>query len=240
VAIAIPDDIVSNRIVAVIAAHDGITIKPSELQQHCGSRIPKYMIPELIEFRDSLPKTSTGKNRPGATHAGKYSRGQPARIGSSFAVTDFRFHKKTNDPGGIARNVHRKPNTRTQAPVLKDQIREFIMENLAHAKGITSFSDDESLMESGVIDSLGIFRLVSFLEEELRVRVSDEEINAETLKSVNSIEQLVLSKKKIATRPGRLARTGGSPSLRRCNKEAIRLPHASHAGRLYPAWPWAC
>jgi acyl carrier protein len=84
----------------------------------------------------------------------------------------------------------------TQAPVLKDQIREFIMENLAHAKGITSFTDDESLMENGVIDSLGIFRLVSFLEEELRVRVSDEEINAETLKSVNSIEQLVLSKKK--------------------------------------------
>jgi acyl carrier protein len=84
----------------------------------------------------------------------------------------------------------------TQTPVLKDQIREFIMENLAHAKGITSFADDESLMESGVIDSLGIFRLVSFMEEDLRVRVSDEEINAETLKSVNSIEQLVLSKRK--------------------------------------------
>jgi len=43
---------------------------------------------------------------------------------------------------------------------------------------------------------LGIFRLVSFLEEDLKVRVSDEEINAETLKSVDSIEQLVLSKRK--------------------------------------------
>lgn len=61
VAIAIPDDIVSNRIVAVVAAHDGSTVKPSELQQHCAIRIPKYMIPELIEFRGSLPKTSTGK-----------------------------------------------------------------------------------------------------------------------------------------------------------------------------------
>lgn len=61
VAIAIPDDVVSNRIVAVVAAHDGAAIKPSELQQHCAARIPKYMIPELIEFRESLPKTSTGK-----------------------------------------------------------------------------------------------------------------------------------------------------------------------------------
>jgi acyl carrier protein len=83
-----------------------------------------------------------------------------------------------------------------QSDALKAQIRDFILENLAHAKGITSFTDDESLMESGVIDSLGIFRLVSFLEEDLKVRVSDEEINAETLKSVDSIEQLVLSKRK--------------------------------------------
>ena len=77
---------------------------------------------------------------------------------------------------------------------LKEQIREFVTEQLADAKGITLF-DDESLMENGVVDSLGIFRLVSFLEEDLRVRVSDDEINAETLKSVNTIEELVVRKR---------------------------------------------
>ena len=46
---------------------------------------------------------------------------------------------------------------------VKDQIREFILRDLASAKGVSSFSDSESLMESGVIDSLGIFRLVAFL-----------------------------------------------------------------------------
>jgi acyl carrier protein len=50
-------------------------------------------------------------------------------------------------------------------------------------------------MECGVVDSLGIFRLVSFLEEDLRVRVGDDEINADTLKSVNTIEELVLRKR---------------------------------------------
>jgi len=78
---------------------------------------------------------------------------------------------------------------------LKDQIREFIQVQLAEPKGITSFTDDESLMESGVIDSLGIFRLVSFIEEELRVRISDDEINADSLKSVNTIEELVVRKR---------------------------------------------
>jgi acyl carrier protein len=50
-------------------------------------------------------------------------------------------------------------------------------------------------MDAGVIDSLGIFRLVSFLEDELGVRVDDQEINIDTLKSVNTIEELVLRKR---------------------------------------------
>ncbi len=61
VAIAVPDDIVGSRIKAVVASHDGNPLVPAELQQYCGTRIPKYMIPEAIEFRDELPKTSTGK-----------------------------------------------------------------------------------------------------------------------------------------------------------------------------------
>ena len=87
------------------------------------------------------------------------------------------------------------PTPATQ-PAVKDQIREFIQVQLAEPKGITSFTDDESLMETGVIDSLGIFRLVSFLEDELRIRVSDDEINADTLKSINTIEELVIRKRK--------------------------------------------
>lgn len=61
VAVAIPDEIVGNRIKAVVAAHADQTLKIVELQQYCGVRIPKYMIPEQIEFCESLPKTSTGK-----------------------------------------------------------------------------------------------------------------------------------------------------------------------------------
>ena len=61
VALAIPDEIIGSRIQAVVSTHEGQLVKPIELQQFCGMRIPKYMIPELIEFREDLPKTSTGK-----------------------------------------------------------------------------------------------------------------------------------------------------------------------------------
>ena len=60
-AVAIPDDLVGNRIKAVVAAHQDRELKTTELQQFCATRIPKYMIPEQIEFCESLPKTSTGK-----------------------------------------------------------------------------------------------------------------------------------------------------------------------------------
>jgi len=80
-----------------------------------------------------------------------------------------------------------------QSNSIKDQIREFVQE-VANTKGIASFTDQESLTENGVIDSLSIFRLVSFLEENFRIRIGDEEINNENLQSVETIEELVLSK----------------------------------------------
>jgi acyl-coenzyme A synthetase/AMP-(fatty) acid ligase len=60
-AVAIPDEIVGNRIKAVISAHTTHNLQAVELQHYCAAKIPKYMIPEHIEFRESLPKTSTGK-----------------------------------------------------------------------------------------------------------------------------------------------------------------------------------
>ncbi len=84
--------------------------------------------------------------------------------------------------------------TNSSSSTIKDQIREFVRENLASVKGISSFTDEESLTENGIIDSLGIFRLVSFLEDTFGVRLGDEEITAENLKSIDIIEQFVVSK----------------------------------------------
>jgi len=59
--LAVPDEIVGNRIRAVVAIHVPDSLKPMDLQQHCSTRVPKYMIPEVIELCVELPKTSTGK-----------------------------------------------------------------------------------------------------------------------------------------------------------------------------------
>lgn len=83
-----------------------------------------------------------------------------------------------------------------QSAEVKDRIREYVLEEFAKTKGIDSITDDESLTKNGVIDSMGIFRLVAFLEETFGVRVGDEEITHDNLESVNAIEKLVLAKSK--------------------------------------------
>jgi acyl carrier protein len=80
-----------------------------------------------------------------------------------------------------------------QSASVRDQVREFV-QNLAKQKGITSFTDQEALLDSGILDSLSIFRLVAFLEETFRVKIGDQEITNENLKNVEIIEQLVFSK----------------------------------------------
>lgn len=57
--VAVPDELTTNKIKAYVSAGEGVD--EAALVQTCAERIPRYMIPEIFEFRDVLPRTSTGK-----------------------------------------------------------------------------------------------------------------------------------------------------------------------------------
>jgi amino acid adenylation domain-containing protein len=61
VVIPIADDLIGNRISAIVVPFRPGSITKADILKHCSTRLPKYMIPEAIEFRDSLPATSSGK-----------------------------------------------------------------------------------------------------------------------------------------------------------------------------------
>jgi amino acid adenylation domain-containing protein len=46
---------------AFVVPRNGNGLQPMELKRHCAQFVPKYMIPEVVEVRGALPKTSTGK-----------------------------------------------------------------------------------------------------------------------------------------------------------------------------------
>jgi amino acid adenylation domain-containing protein len=59
--LAVPDEVIGNRIRAVVVPNIAGSLGVLELQKYCSERVPKYMIPELIDLCEELPKTSTGK-----------------------------------------------------------------------------------------------------------------------------------------------------------------------------------
>lgn len=64
-ALGIPDELIGNRIVAFVVLNEPGACTAEGLQRYCAERIPAYMVPEAVEFRNDLPKTSTGKaDRP--------------------------------------------------------------------------------------------------------------------------------------------------------------------------------
>jgi len=59
--LAVADEELGSRLRAFVALKTGVTLTAAALQAHCAGLVPRYMVPESIELRDSLPKTSTGK-----------------------------------------------------------------------------------------------------------------------------------------------------------------------------------
>lgn len=57
--VAVPDDLVTNRLIGFAAVKEGT--ETAELLHHCKTTVPPYMVPEKFEIMTILPKTSTGK-----------------------------------------------------------------------------------------------------------------------------------------------------------------------------------
>jgi len=67
------------------------------------------------------------------------------------------------------------------------KIRNFVIENLLLGEEENDFSDNQSFLESGLIDSTGILEVIAFLEEEYEITIEDEEMIPDNLDSVDNI-----------------------------------------------------
>lgn len=59
--VAVPDELIENKLVAVVVVKGGTEVTEQELKARCKERLPVYMVPDLVEFRSELPQTSSGK-----------------------------------------------------------------------------------------------------------------------------------------------------------------------------------
>jgi acyl carrier protein len=75
-----------------------------------------------------------------------------------------------------------------------EKLRDFIVDHLRWDGASSQLTDDYPLLDNGVIDSLGIFEIVQFLEDECSVEIADDELVPENFATLAAIAKLVESK----------------------------------------------
>jgi len=78
--------------------------------------------------------------------------------------------------------------------VEEGQIRRFIADNFMIGRNPTALSGDASFLDNGIIDSLGVLELVSFIEGSYGIEVKDEELIPENLDSINNLLRYIEKK----------------------------------------------
>ncbi len=66
-------------------------------------------------------------------------------------------------------------------------VRNFVIENFLFGDGASLTSDSLSLLDSGIMDSIGVMELVSFLEGDLQIEVPDADMIPDNLDSVDNL-----------------------------------------------------
>ena len=73
-------------------------------------------------------------------------------------------------------------------------IKEYISQELAYNRPDLVLTDEFKLIEQSIIDSMGIFRLTTFMEEEFDIVLEPKDLLLENFESLQAIKSLLLSK----------------------------------------------
>lgn len=76
------------------------------------------------------------------------------------------------------------------------KLRGYVTENYLYMRSDFELGDDDSLFETGVIDSMGVMELILLLEGEFGLTVQDEEITEDNLGSLRAIVAFVVRKRR--------------------------------------------
>ena len=76
----------------------------------------------------------------------------------------------------------------------KNILMEYVLSEFVTNRGAV-IKEDEDLLSSGLIDSLGILKLVSFIEERFNIQIPPEDVVFGTFNSIDAMSQYLAGQK---------------------------------------------
>lgn len=67
---------------------------------------------------------------------------------------------------------------------MKPEVRSYIINELLSGKTV---QDDEELLVSGLVDSIGVMRLVTYLEQQYAIAIPPQDVTIENFATIDAI-----------------------------------------------------
>lgn len=77
---------------------------------------------------------------------------------------------------------------------IEQQLKNYISSNLLFSENGYPYPDEASFLEEGIVDSVGIMELVAFIEENMSVKVEDQEITPNNFDSITQLAAYIRRK----------------------------------------------
>lgn len=76
-----------------------------------------------------------------------------------------------------------------------EKVRDFVVDTFLFGEG-SSLTGDTSFLDGGILDSVGMLEIITFLEDTFKITIKDNELVPENLDSLNNISRFLDSKLK--------------------------------------------
>lgn len=77
---------------------------------------------------------------------------------------------------------------------LKSELRDFIVTNFMLSEDMRLFTDRDSFLKKGVIDSMGVMELLAFVQRRYQIRVEPAEAIPQNFDSLDHLTEFILKK----------------------------------------------
>ncbi|MFC2167000.1 acyl carrier protein [Acidobacteriota bacterium] len=79
---------------------------------------------------------------------------------------------------------------------VKKTIKQFIVKEFLQGSSETNLGDDTLLFDSGIIDSLGMIKLMVCLKESFSLDIKPSDVSMDTFNTIEKIADFVIEKKR--------------------------------------------